>query len=60
MRFFFPFNQNPNKLLTYHLLQQLAVSLSKEHTQIENFGNVKQEVIIDDFSKHSWGDEIFL
>lgn len=46
--------------LTYHFMQQTAVALSKEHTQIQDFGNVKQEVLIDDFSKHSRGEEVLL
>ncbi len=41
-------------------MQQLAVTLSKEYTQIQNFGNVKQEVLIDNFSKHSRGYEVLL
>lgn len=46
--------------LTYHLVQQLAVTLSKKHTKIQNFGNVKQKVLVDDLPKHSWGKEVFL
>lgn len=49
-----------SKKLTNHLVQQLTVAFSKKHTEIENLGNVKQEVIINDFSKHSWGDEVLL
>lgn len=41
-------------------MQQLTVALSKQNTQIQNFGNVKQEVVIDNFSKHSRGDEVIL
>lgn len=41
-------------------MQQLTIALSKQNTKIQNFGNVKQEVIIDNFSKHSRGDEVFL
>lgn len=41
-------------------MQQLTVALSKQNTQIQNFGNVKQEVVIDNFSKHSGGDEVIL
>lgn len=46
--------------LTYHLMQQLAVALPEQHTQIQNFGNVKEEIFIDNFSKHSWGDKVLL
>lgn len=41
-------------------MQQLAVALSKEHAQIQDFRNVKQEVVVDDFSKHGWGEEALL
>lgn len=41
-------------------MKQLAVALSKEHTQIQNFRNVKQEVVIDNLSKYSWGEEVIL
>lgn len=41
-------------------MQQLTVALSKQNTQIQNFGNVKQEVVIYNFSKHSRGDEVIL
>lgn len=41
-------------------MQQLTVALSKQNTQIQNFGNVKKEIIIDNFSKHSRGDEVIL
>lgn len=41
-------------------MQQLTVAFSKENTQIQNFGNVKQEIIIDNFSKHSRRDEVIL
>lgn len=41
-------------------MQQLAVALSKEHAQIQNFGNVKQEVLVDNFSKHSRSEEVLL
>ena len=41
-------------------MQQLAVALSKEHTEIQNFGNVKQKVVVDNFSKHGGGEEVFL
>lgn len=49
-----------HKQPTYHLLQQLAVALPKQHTQIQNFGNVEKKVVIDDFSKHRRGDEVLL
>lgn len=52
--------EEPHKPLTNHLMQQLTVALPKEHTQIQKFGNVKQEVLIDNFSKHSWSDEVLL
>lgn len=51
---------NFNNLLTNHFMQQLTVALSKQNTQIQNFRNVKQEIVIDNFSKHSRGDEAFL
>lgn len=52
--------QNFNSCLTNHFMQQLTVALSKQNTQIQNFGNVKQEVVVDNFSKHSGGDEVIL
>lgn len=53
-------SHNLNNLLTNHFMQQLTVALSKQNTQIQNFGNVKQEIIIYNFSKHSRGDEVIL
>lgn len=41
-------------------MQQLAVALSKKDTQIQNFGNVKEEVLIDNFSKYSRRDKVLL
>lgn len=55
-----PLQRETRRQLTDHLVQQLAVAFSKEHTQIQDFGNVKQEVLIDDFSKHGRGEEVFL
>lgn len=48
------------KQLTNHLVQQLTVAFSKKHAQVEDFGNVKQEIIINDFSKHGRGKKVFL
>lgn len=53
-------SHNLNNLLTNHFMQQLTVALSKQNTQIQNFRNVKKEIIIDNFSKHSRGDEVVL
>lgn len=41
-------------------MQQLAVAFPKQHTQIQDFGNVKEEILIDNFSKHGWGDKVLL
>lgn len=41
-------------------MKQLAVAFSKEDAQIQNLGNVEQEVVVDDLSKHSRGEEVIL
>lgn len=45
---------------TYHLLQQRGVAFSKEHTEVQDLWDVKQEVIVEDFSKSRGGNEVIL
>lgn len=45
---------------TYHLLEQWWVAFSKEHTEVQDLRDVKQEVIVEDFSKCRGGNEVIL
>lgn len=50
----------PCALRTYHLLEQWRVAFSKEHAEIQDLWDVKQEVIVEDFSKCRGGNEVIL
>ena len=50
----------PCALRTYHLLEQWRVAFSKEHAEIQDLWDVKQEVIVEDFSKCGGGNEVIL
>ena len=50
----------PQALLTYHLLQQRGVAFSKEHAEVQDLWDVKQEVVVEDFSKSRGGNEVIL
>lgn len=50
----------PCALRTYHLLEQRRVAFSKEHAEVQDLWDVKQEVIVEDFSKCRRGNEVFL
>lgn len=47
-------------LHTYHLLEQWRVAFSKEHAEVQDLWDVKQEVVVKDFSKCRGGDEVIL
>lgn len=51
---------NVVKPLTNHLVQQLTVAFSEKHAQVEDFGNVKEEIVVNDFSEDGWGEIVFL
>lgn len=50
----------PCALHTYHLLEQRGVPFSKEHAEVQDLWDVKQEVIVEDFSKCRGGNEVIL
>lgn len=50
----------PHALRTYHLLEQRRVAFSKEHAEVQDLWDVKQEVIVEDFSKCRGGNEVIL
>ena len=43
-----------------HLRQQSSVGMTIEGTQVQQFGNIKQEVLIDDLTKHFWSQPVLL
>lgn len=45
---------------TYHLLEQWGVAFSKEHAEVQDLWDVEEEVVVEDFSKCSGGQEVFL
>lgn len=49
----------PMCLHTYHLLEEWWVAFSKEYTEVQDLWDVKQEVIVEDFSKcRGWKEMI--
>lgn len=55
-----PCTPQPHTLHTYHLLEQRRVAFSKEHAEVQDLWDVKQEVIVEDFSKRRGGNEVIL
>lgn len=47
-------------LRTYHFLEQWWVAFSKEHTEVQDLWDVKEEVIVEDFSKCRRRNEVIL
>lgn len=47
-------------LHTYHFLEEWWVAFSKEHTEVQDLWDVKEEVIVEDFSKCRWRNEVIL
>lgn len=47
-------------LLTNHLLEQEAISFPKKDTEIQNLGDVEQEVIVNNFPKDRGSDKMIL
>ena len=41
-------------------MQQLGVALAEQHTQVQDLGNVKQKVFVDDLAKHGRSQEVLL
>lgn len=50
----------PWLLLTNHLLEQEPISFPKKDTEIQNLGDIKQEVIVNNFSKDRGSDKMIL
>lgn len=55
-----PCTPQPHTPHTYHLLEQRRVAFSKEHAEVQDLWDVKQEVIVEDFSKRRGGNEVIL
>jgi hypothetical protein len=53
-------SSRPRVPRTYHLLEQQRVAFSKKHTEVQDFWDVKEEVIVEDLSKCRGGDEVIL
>lgn len=50
----------PHILLTYHLLQQWRVAFSEKHAEVQDLWDVKQEVVVEDFSESRGRNEVIL
>lgn len=45
---------------TYHLLEQQRVAFPEEHAEVQDLGDVEQEVVVENFSKRRRGKEVIL